>query len=191
MNQKNLIGKSCKDAVNEIHTGDTIWIGDTRGVAAEFLEELLARAGDLRNITVIATACSKETTDTKKLREADNLRFLSFSPEVLLQTCSHFGPRFLTADSEKIISLVCECFGVNVVVLPVCVPDKNGICALAGNMAQFEGYVSAYPGVTKHIALIDPDAAPAYGASWTQLSKSLFFTFYGEACGHELLKLTA
>lgn len=189
MNQKNLISKACREAVNEVHSGDTIWIGDTRGSAAEFLEELAARVGQFKDITVIAATGSAETPCAKMLRETENIRFLSFSPEAILQTYRTFGQRFITADNEKISALVCENFGVNIVVLPVCTPDEYGVCALTGNMVPFESYVSDYPGVLKHIALIDPHAAPTYGANWTQMNRALFFSFYGDAHGHDLLRL--
>ncbi len=73
---------------------------------------------------------------------------------------------FLTAPFEKLNALVCKTFGVNVVVLIVCRPDRNGACRVAGLMAPVSRCISAYPGVRAHIALVDEAAAPTYSADW-------------------------
>ena len=191
MNQKNSISNSCRDAVNEIHSGDSIWIGDVRGAAAEFLTELAARDGQLKDVTVIAAGGEVKAPCAELLQKSANIRFLFFSPEAVMQTYRRTGEDFIHANDRKIAELLCEVYGVNVVVTPVCLPDENGLCAPAGKMVPFTGRVSGCGGVLKHIALIDPDAVPAYGSNWSRLSQTLLFRYYGDARGHELLRLAA
>jgi hypothetical protein len=191
MNQKNSISNSCRDAVNEIHSGDSIWIGGVRGAAAEFLTELAARDGQLKDITVIAAGAEVKAPCAELLQKSANIRFLFFSPEAVMQTYRRTGEDFIHADDDKIAALLCGVYGINVIVTPVCPPDESGFCALADRMAPFTGCVSGCGGILKRIALIDPDAVPAYGSNWSRLSQALLFRFYGDARGHELLRLAA
>jgi len=173
---KNIDTVTINAAASDIHSGDTLWLGGTIGAAGDFLEALVARAGELKDVTVIAITSRGGSAALETLKHEYGFRVLSFFSDALMQTFTE-GDRckFAASPAAKMISIICEKYGVNTVVVPLCPPDESGVCRVGAGESFVAPTVFGFSGVTKRIALLDPDMFPASGhAAATELPVSGF-----------------
>lgn len=173
---KNMGTVSINAAANNIHAGDTLWLGGTTGAAGEFLEALVARAGELKDVTVIAITGRDGSAALETLKHEYGFRVLSFFGEALMQTFTEGDRcRFTASPAARMIGIICEKYGVNTAVVPLCPPDESGVCRVGAGESFVAPTVFEFGGVTKRIALLDPDMLPASGrTATTELSISDF-----------------
>ena len=154
-----------RDSAAGISSGDVVWVGGSEGAANEFLSALCERKDELHHVTLLVVTGNGPSTALKTLRESKNFRVLNFYGEALRDAYNNSGCfgkyELVTAPAAKAISLVCLRYGVNVMVTPVCPPDKNGRCAVDARQVQTALAVSACPTVRKRIGLVDYHMKPS------------------------------
>ena len=145
-----------EDAVNEIKSGDTVWVGSASSISTDFLDALSARQGELENVTILAEKGSLPCAILDELKYKSTFRVMSFFTEALSQTYAKGNKAaFFKFTAPKTIEAVCREFGVNTVAITVCQPDTDGNVNLgkAGNFVT--PLINSYAGVTKRIAILD------------------------------------
>lgn len=153
-----------RNTADQIRSGDVVWVGGTEGAAADFLSALSARSGELRGVTLLVVAGAGSEPLLDQLRRG-GIRVLSFYKEALSETYRRrgcFGKyEIVTASAEKAVGLVCRQYGVNVMVVPVCQPKKDGSCAVDARQVLTARAVSRSAGIRTRIALVDYSLRPS------------------------------
>lgn len=173
---KNIDTVAIDAAASDICSSDTLWLGGTTGTAGDFLDALVARAGELKDVTIIAITGRDSSAALETLKREYGFCVLSFFSDALKQTFTE-GDRckFAAAPAAKMVGAICEKYSVNTAVVPLCPPDEIGMCRVGAGESFVAPAIFGFEGVTKRIALLDPGMSPASGrAAATELSVSGF-----------------
>ena len=145
-----------RETANNIHSGDSVWVGGTEGAANEFLSALAARRNELKDVTLLVVTGSEPNKYLELLRHCGNVRVLSFYRDAITEAYrSGDRKEFLMSPAVKAIGLICEHYKVNTMVVPVCQPKADGSCAVDARQVLSALAVSKCPTITKRIALVD------------------------------------
>jgi len=153
--QKKLV--SLEDAVAQIKSGDTIWMGSTLSIPSIFLDMLSDRYTELNNVTLLGNTFinpSKMLTDPK-YRNA--FQVISFHKDLQFISPSgdSYNMDYIKKPSGSYTETICDAFNVNVLVTEVCPPDEFGNCNLGTCGRDITPYINKHPSITKRIAVIN------------------------------------
>ena len=158
---------SVERAAATIESGDTIWVGNTAGISNAFLEALVKRQSELKNVTILANKGSTPCKILDELQYRDAFHVLSFFGDALVQAYRNGEDeekrKFLVSGSNAGIELICKEFGVNTIAVGVCSPDPDGYSNLGTSGAFITLAFNKYKGIKKRIAIIDEGISSAAG----------------------------
>ncbi len=149
---------SMKAAAAEIKSGDTVWVGNTNSISEEFLSALADRQDELENVTILAANGKRPCKILDEIKNSGSFRVLSFFTEALIQTYERGDKvEFLMSPAAKAITAVCKEFSVNTIAVAVCPPNQEGKSGVGTAGAFITPSINNFPGITKRIAIIDPN----------------------------------
>lgn len=158
--------KAMADAAALIKSGDSLWISGGAESTECFAKALAKRAGELKNVTVISVD-SKICDSLTDIRCTGSFRVISGVGEAIKQTYDSKRMEVFKGTAPTIQRLMCEEFGVNVLVAEISHPDHQGLCATHPIARSATAAVSSFQGVSTRIALfseaLDKNADQAGG----------------------------
>ncbi|MGI5985935.1 MAG: hypothetical protein GXY01_10990 [Clostridiales bacterium] len=149
---------SIKAAAAEIKSGDTVWVGNTSSISEEFLSALAERQNELKNVTILAAKGNRPCKILDEIKYKDSFRVLSFFTEALVQTYEKGDKvEFIMSSAAKSVAAVCKQFSINAIAIAVCPPDQDGYSSVGTSGGFITPSINDFPGITKRIAIIDPN----------------------------------
>lgn len=141
------------EAAALIKSGDSIWISGGTESAEGFAKALANRAGELNNVTIISVD-NKICDSLSDIRFTGAFRVISGVGEALRQTYDSKKLEVFKGTAPTIQRLMCEEFGVNVLVSEISHPDHKGLCAAYPIARSTTAAVSSFKGIATRIALL-------------------------------------
>ena len=155
---------SVENAAASIKSGDTIWIGNSTNFYNEFLEALMKRQDELKDVTILLNKGQTSGKIYDELKNESTFHVIYFFKEALVQTFKNDKISFLKSTSGSAVAMICKEFGVNTMVAEVCPPDEQGYCNVGKAGVYITSMINKQAGITNRIALIDEDLPLASGS---------------------------
>ena len=146
---------STEHAAASIKSGDTIWLGNGASSYDAFLEALMERQNELKDITILFSKGKATCKILDELKYKSTFHVISFFKEALVQTYENDKITFLQSASGSLFDMICKEFGVNTVVAAVCPLDNEGNCNVGKAGAYITPMINKHSGITNRIAIID------------------------------------
>ncbi|PKM73139.1 MAG: hypothetical protein CVU91_06120 [Firmicutes bacterium HGW-Firmicutes-16] len=155
--------ESAEHVAASIKSGDTIWVGNGASIYDAFLEALMKRQDELKDITILFSEGQAPCKILDELKYKSTFRTISFFKEAFVQTYGKDKITFIQSASGALLDMICKEFGVNTVVAAVCPPDEKGYCNVGKAGAYITPLINKHAGISNRIALIDENLPLAIG----------------------------
>lgn len=155
---------SAERAAATIKSCDTLWVGNGASSYDAFLEALMKRQDELKDITILFSKGHAPCKILDELKYKSTFHVISFFKEALVQTYGNNKIRFIQSASGALLEMICKEFGVNTIVAAACPPDEQGYCNVGKAGAYITTMINRHAGITNRIAIIDEELPCAVGS---------------------------
>lgn len=179
------------EAANLIKPQDSIWVGSALGISYAFLDKLANRYEELRDITILGHNFINYYSilvDPKFGKAFHAISFFEASPFSSLSYKTN-NLEYIKKPCGPYSKTICEKFDINILIVEVCPPDKNGNCNLGVVGREITPSLIKCKGITTKIAVINELLIPSYDNG--ELSSIPLSDFdFCCICKHSVLKKT-
>lgn len=153
-----------EDAAGLIESQDSLWVGSALGISCTFLDELANRYEELNNVTILGhnfINYYNVLVDPKFGKAFHAISFYEASPFSSIWYNTN-NLEYIKKPCGPYSKTICEKYNINVMVVEVCPPDRNGNCNLGATGSAITPYLSNCEGLTTKIAVINELLRPTY-----------------------------
>lgn len=153
-----------EDAAAIIKSQDSIWVGSALSIPSTFLEELANRYEELNNVTILGhnfINYYNVLVDPKFGKAFHAISFFEASPFSSLSYKTN-NLEYIKKPCGPYSKTICEKYNINMIIVEVCPPDKNGNCNLGVAGREITPYLNKCKGITTKIAIINELLIPSY-----------------------------
>jgi len=155
---------SLEEAAYLIKSQDSIWVGSVLGISYTFLDELANHYEDLNNVTILGHNFINYYNiliDPKFGKAFHAISLYESSPFCSLSYKTS-NLEYIKKPCGLYSKTICEKYNINVIVVEVCPPDKNGNCNLGVGGREITPNLIKCNRITSKIAIINELLIPAY-----------------------------
>lgn len=153
-----------EEASGLIKSQDSIWVGSALGISYAFLDELSNRYDELNNVTILGHNFINYYNILVDPKFGEAFHAISFFETTPFSSLSYKtnNLEFIKKPCGLYSKTICEKYNINVIIVEVCPPDKNGNCNLGANGRAITPYLNKCEGITTKIAIINALLLPSY-----------------------------
>lgn len=158
INNKEVV--SIFEAAGQIKSGDSVWVSGNSELTKTFLNALIGRASELKDVIIIIDHPGIEPA-INSMKYNGSFKVISGLSQVIRQTYDKGDKlEFIRATGKNIVEIVCRDFAVNTLVAEVLPPDANGMCNPSYFGRFFVSTISGIEGIEKRIAIVNENLVP-------------------------------
>lgn len=152
-----------EQAAGLVSSGDSVWVGNSLSVSNPFIEALLQRSDELRDVTLIGNGLAGYDSRLLDRRFKDSFKIVSFLSD---NSRSKAAPDdnvvpYLPPMKKEYFDSIFKAFGINVIAVELYPPDYDGYCDPGPLDKDFTLIISRFPGIRRRIAIIRSDFPPS------------------------------